>query len=180
MARLVQAGDTEAFGVLVERYQDKLLRYGKRFLSDRSDIEDIVQDVFLSAYENFRSFDVEKRFSPWIYRIAHNAFVNRLRKASRLVPGGFDFDTLVSHVAYEDPVESEREQREMRIMIDKSLEAISPKYREVLILFYLEGLDYKEIADVLEVPSGTVGVRLRRGREALKEVYERLDSHHAN
>ena len=171
VAERVQQGDAEIFGVLVERYEPKLLRYGRKFLSTHEDIEDIVQDIFLSAYQNMQSFDASQRFSPWIYRIAHNAFVNGLRKKSRNPLVFIDFDTLVSHPVYEDPADAERDQREMKVMIDKGLEKIPDKYREVLILFYLEEVPYKEIAEILQVPQNTVGVRLRRGKEALKKIY---------
>jgi len=76
-------GDIEVFGILLDRYEQKLSRYGKKFLSRKEDIEDIVQDVFVSAYQNIQSFDSTQRWSPWIYRIAHNALVNALRKKGR-------------------------------------------------------------------------------------------------
>ena len=173
-ATLVQGGDAEAFGVLVERYEEKLSRYGKKFLARSEDIEDIVQDVFLSTYQNIRSFDAVQKFSSWVYRIAHNAFVNALRKKSYSPLTLPDFDTLLSHHVTEDPLATEREQKEMRTMIDRGLEALQPKYREVLILHYLEEMPYKEIADILQIPQGTVGVRLRRARGALKEIYATL------
>jgi RNA polymerase sigma-70 factor (ECF subfamily) len=175
IALRVQRGDTNAFGALVERYEKKLLRYGTKFLPRHEDIEDIVQDVFMSCYQNIQSFDSSQRFSPWIYRIAHNAFVNGLRKNSRNPLQFIDFDTLVSHPVYEDPALREREEEEMKKMIENGLERISPKYREVLILYYLEDISYKEIADILEVPTGTVGIRIRRGKEALKAAYKDMD-----
>lgn len=175
LAARVQGGDTEAFGVLVERYEEKLVRYGRRFLSYREDIEDIVQDVFLSAFENMRSFDASQRFSPWVYRIAHNAYVNALKKRSRNPFVTLDLDTLVSHPIYENPAQKEREQRELREMIDRGLEKLPPKYREILILYYLEEMPYKEIAEVLQVPTGTVGVRLKRAKAALRDAYRKLD-----
>ncbi len=175
VAEQVQRGDAELFGILVERYEAKLLRYGRKFLSTHEDIEDIVQDIFLSAYQNMQSFDITQRFSPWIYRIAHNAFVNGLRKKSRNPLVFIDFDTLVSHPVYDDPADSERDQREMKVMIEKGLEKIPDKYREVLILFYLEDVPYKEIAEILQVPQSTVGVRLRRGKEALKKSYDEMN-----
>src|SRR5437868_12064829 len=97
VAARVQAGNTEDFGVLVDRYQEKLLRYARKFLLDRDDAKDVVQDVFIKAYENIQSFDTSRRFSPWIYRIAHNEFVNALKKkkASRTI-FTFDVDTLVT------------------------------------------------------------------------------------
>lgn len=168
IASRVQAGDTEIFGVLVDRYEAKLLRYGRKFLARQEDIQDIVQDVFVSTYQNMQSFDTSQKFSPWIYRIAHNAFVNGLRRKERAPLISIDFDTLVSHAIYEDPAESEREQKDMRILIDKGLQNLSPKYREVLVLHYFEEMSYKDMADVLQVPKGTIGVRLKRAKEALK------------
>lgn len=178
VAALVQKGDQEAFGTLVERYETKLTRYGKKFLSRHEDIQDIVQDVFLSAYQNLQSFDATKRFSPWIYRIAHNAFVNALRRQSYrpvILP---DFDILLSYHVTEDLGHSERERQEMQQMIEKSLEGLAPKYREVLVLYYIEDLSYKEIAEVLRIPHGTVGVRIKRAREALKVEYLKVEERH--
>jgi RNA polymerase sigma-70 factor (ECF subfamily) len=166
-----QNGDRNAFGVLVERYEAKLLRYGRKFLSTSQDIEDIVQDTFVNAYRNIKSFDASQRFSPWMYRIAHNAFVDGLKKQSRSRFVFMDFDTLVSHSVPDESVEKERDQKEMRIMIDRDMERLSPKYREVLILYYLEELSYKEIADILRVPLGTVSARVKRAKTELKNIY---------
>lgn len=168
IAAAVQKGDTEIFGGLVRRYEKKLLRYGTKFLSNQGDIENIVQDVFLSAYQNIKGFDTRQRFSPWIYRIAHNAFVNELRKTTRRPLLPFDFDELVSYTVYEDPVTEGREKNEMLAMINQSIEKVSPKYKEVLILHYVEGLSCKDIADVIQVPIGTVCVRLKRAKEAVR------------
>ncbi len=154
----------------MRRYEAKLSRYGTKFLSSPDNIEDIVQDVFVKAYHNIQSFDTGRRFSPWIYRIAHNAYVNALRSKSRLPITLPDFDTFVSHTVYEDPAELERERVDIKQMIDASLEKIPAKYKEILLLRYYEEMDYKEIADVLEVPMGTVSVRIKRAKNALKEA----------
>lgn len=180
LAKRVQNGEKEFFGVLVERYESKLLRYGRHFLTFQEDIEDIVQDVFVSAYQNILSFDPGQKFSPWIYRIAHNAFVNVLKKHSRNPLVFLDFDTLVPHPAYDDPRAEERDREEIKAMIESSLKELDQKYREILTLYYLEGLDYKEVAEVLRLPTGTVGIRLKRGREALREVYETIHKHERN
>ena len=177
LVTLVQNGDPNPFGALVERYEEKLLRYGRRFLSTREDIEDIVQDVFMSVYKNIQSFDNDQRFSPWIYRIAHNAFVNGLKKHSRNPFHSIDFDVLVSHAVEDDPVKKEQEQKEMRQMIDQGLDQLQSKYREVLVLYYLEDMQYKEIAEILEVPTSTVGIRIKRAKESLKEVYKQMNIH---
>jgi RNA polymerase sigma-70 factor (ECF subfamily) len=169
IAKKVQGGDVDVFGILVDRYEQKLLRYGRKFLSGKEDIIDIVQDVFVSVYQNIQSFDTSQRFSPWIYRICHNAFVNALRK-NEYRPITIDFDTLISHPVYEDPLTFEREQKDMRVLIDHGLEQLPSKYREVLVLHYFEEMSYKDIADILQIPTGTVGIRLKRAKEALKET----------
>jgi RNA polymerase sigma-70 factor (ECF subfamily) len=175
IARLVQNGDTEAFGVLVERYEEKLLRYGRKFLAAKEDIEDIVQDAFINAYRNIRSFDTKMRFSPWMYRIAHNAYANELRRRSRSPITLMDFDTLISHSAHEDPPPSKLEEEEMKRMVEAGLEKLEPKYREVILLYYQEEMSYQEIADILQVPTGTVGVRIKRAKDALKKAYKDMN-----
>jgi len=104
--------------------------------------------------------------------------VNGLKKHSYNPLTLVDFDTFISHVAYEDPVPREREQQEMKKIIDKGLEGLQPKYREVIILHYLEDMPYKEIADILQIPVGTVGIRIKRAKESLKAAYEKLNMHY--
>ncbi len=174
LAKLIQEGDVEKFGLLMSRYSGKLFRYGRKFLSNDDNIEDVVQDVFIKTYQNIKSFDISQRFSPWIYRIAHNTYVNALKKNSRNPLYLFDFDTLISHTVVEDPIVKERERQEIKDIVDKGLSLIEPKYREILVLYYIEDLSYKEIGDILRIPLGTVGVRIMRARDMLKDKYEEL------
>jgi len=169
---LAQRGEKYAFGMLVARYQERLLRYGRRFLGNPDDVSDVVQDVFVRAYQNIQGFDASQRFSPWIYRIAHNAFVNALRKKTREPVYVFDLDTVIPHALVDDTEQVERERGETRRILESFLEQLSPKYREVLVLHYFDELSYADIAEVLQVPMGTVGVRLRRAREALQSIYQ--------
>ena len=177
LVALIQKGNPDPFGALVDRYEEKLLRYGRKFLATKEDIEDIVQDVFMNVYKNIQSFDVDQKFSPWIYRIAHNAFVNGLKKHSRNPFQGIDFDVLVSHAVEDDPVKKDQEQKEMRRMIDEALDKLQPKYREVLVLYYLEDMQYKEIGEIMEVPTSTVGIRIKRAKENLKEIYKQMNTY---
>ena len=172
---LIQNGDKEKFGILMERYDAKLSRYGRKFLSNKENIGDIVQDVFISTFQNINNFDTSLKFSSWIYRIAHNAFVNGLKKHQKSALQYFNLDIFVSHVMYEDPAIKEKEDKETKNMLDQGLEELKPKYREVLILHYLEEFSYKEISDILEIPTSTVGIRVMRGKEALKKVYENIN-----
>lgn len=174
IASLVQSGDIEAFGVLVKRYEDKMKRYARKFLNIAEDIEDIVQEVFIKAYVNIKSFDPKKKFSSWLYRIAHNEFVNALKKHKRRkVFSFFELDILLPYSFVGDS-NRDIEREEMRQMIDKCLNRLDFKYREPIILHYLEELNYKEIADVLRIPISTVGIRLKRGREKLKNILKKL------
>ena len=133
-----------------------------------------MQEVFIKAYTNIKSFDTTQKFSPWIYRIAHNTYINAIKKISLNPLYLFDFDTLLSHTVLEDPVVREREQKEMKEIVDKGLSKIEPKYREILVLYFIEELSYKEIAEILRIPISTVGVRMMRAKEILKNKYKEL------
>lgn len=175
LAGRVQAGDAEAFGELVDRYESKLKRYGRKFLSDPADLDDLVQDIFIRAYRNIQGFNTSMRFSPWIYRIAHNLFVNALRSRSRAPFIVIDFDTLLSHPVAAEETDTEATRGEMKRIVDHGLSLIPTHYREILLLYYEEELSYKEIGDVLKVPVGTVGVRLARAKAALRAAYQKND-----
>ncbi|HAO64542.1 TPA: hypothetical protein DCQ44_01005 [Candidatus Taylorbacteria bacterium] len=169
VAVLVQKGQKESFGILMDRYERKLFSYGKKFLTGQDNIEDVVQEVFIKTYQNIQSFDASQKFSPWIYRIAHNTFVNALRKNSKSPIRFFDFDTFIAHPVYEDAMPAEKEQKRLRDLIDQGLDKLSADYREIIILYYIQNLTYKEIADILHIPIGTVSVRLLRARNELKK-----------
>ena len=170
IAEKVQQGDVEAFGVLMRRYEQRLVRYATRFLLDQDIVSDAVQETFIQAYRNIQSFDISRSFSPWIYRIAHNECMTALRKRKRSVPI-LDFDTLITIPAPEDMVE-EADRARMKELVETYLAKLPPAYREVLTLFYLEDMEYKTIAEVLRIPLGTVGIRLRRARRALARLME--------
>ena len=176
IAAAVQAGNFEEFGELIERYDAKLKRYARRFLSRSEDVEDLVQDVFIKSYTNLQSFDVTQRFSPWIYRIAHNVFVNELRSKERRGYGIFDADVLLPQLPAAETADGAVLLDELKIEMEQALASLPAKYREVLVLFYYEELSYIEISDVLRVPVTTVGVRLKRARDKLQTVYEAQDT----
>lgn len=166
----VLAGQINGFAIIVRRYEGRLQRYGRRFLVSREHIEDIVQEVFIKVYQNLRSFSPHRRFSPWIYRIAHNAFVNALRDTKRDPLPFFDPEVLFPHPIAKERADTETERHEIRAMLDRCLDKLEAKYREPLVLFYFEDLDYRAIADILHLPLSTVGVRISRGRKKLKVI----------
>lgn len=165
----VQNGDVEAFASLMERYEKKITRYGKKFLSQPDDIKDIVQEIFAKAYVNIKSFDCKRKFSPWIYRIAHNEFVNALKKKKSEKLAFVDFDLFFPHPAAKETADSDIERADLRRLFDGYIGKLPMKYREPLILYYFEEMSYREIADVLRLPVSTVGVRLQRGKEILRK-----------
>jgi RNA polymerase sigma-70 factor (ECF subfamily) len=174
----VRAGDTDAFGELINRYEIKLKRYGARFLGRTDDIEDMVQDVFIKAYTNLQSFDTTSRFSPWIYRIAHNTFVNELRRQSRF-RGFFVLDTesfFPTLVAPESSLDLVLE-KESAALIEEKLSLLGSKDREIILLAYFEELSYEAMSDILHIPISAVGVRLHRAKTKLKRLLNVNEQH---
>jgi len=174
LVKLVQAGEREVFGVLVRRYEQKIFRYGRRFVYEAENIKDLTQEIFIKAYVNINSFDASRRFSPWIYRIAHNEFVNALKKKSwEQVFSFIDLDVVLPHLPAKRELEDAETRRAIKKDLEKALALMEPKYRELLILYYYEDLDYKTIAESLQIPVSTVGVRLRRAKARLKKILEK-------
>lgn len=175
IVRIVQSGQIEIFAVLVERYEAKIKRYARKFLSGYEDIEDLVQEVFIKAYINIKSFDTSRKFSSWLYRIAHNEFINAIKKKGKEPLPFFDFDTLFSHPISKDNANENLNRIELQQVIDDCLFGLNPKYREPIVLYYFEGLSYKEIADVLHIPISTAGIRLQRGKQIMKSFCKKLN-----
>jgi RNA polymerase sigma-70 factor (ECF subfamily) len=173
VVRRVVAGEAALFGILVQRYEGRLRAYGHRFLSRREDIEDLVQDVFLKAYQNLRDFDPSRRWSPWIYRVAHNIFANALRSKARHPITLLDSDAWLPRTLSAHP-ETDLDRDEARRLLESGVNKLESKYREPLVLFYFDGLSYKEIAEVLRIPVATVGIRIARGRTRLKSIFQPL------
>jgi RNA polymerase sigma-70 factor (ECF subfamily) len=170
---LVQNGDARPFQELIARYQPKLTRYAKRFLFDPDEAKDLLQIVFIKAYVNIKSFDVERRFSPWLYRVAHNEFVNALKKKLKdrdIVTSLAYVDIRFTHPVAKEDADGDSLRNESKKILKRSLDQLHPKYREPLILYYFDDLDYKGIASMLHIPISTVGVRLQRGKAQLRKI----------
>ncbi|MEI6811043.1 MAG: RNA polymerase sigma factor [Candidatus Nomurabacteria bacterium] len=171
----IRGGDTELFGVLIDKYEAKLTRYIKRFLQNEDDVTDIVQNVFIKVFVNLQSFDVDRSFNSWIYRIAHNETVTYLKKRGNEKVSFLDFDTVFPHPFAKETADKGTLDKELKELMSSSLSLIPLKYKEVLVLYYYEELSYQEIADVLHIPIATVGVRLRRAREQLEKYIKKED-----
>lgn len=162
------------FGELVRRYEQKLARYVRRLgVRNEDDQQDVLQEIFLKVYRNLNGFDSKLKFSSWIYRIAHNEAVSWYRK-QHVRPEGhliFDSDELFSFLkSAEDSQEVQFDKNINAKVITEALEQIDEKYREVLILRYFEHKEYEEISDILQLPVGSVGTLLHRGKKQLAAV----------
>jgi RNA polymerase sigma-70 factor, ECF subfamily len=164
------------FLCLTRRYESKLLHYIMRVSRlAKEDAEDILQDVFIKTYYNLNGFDEELKFSSWIYRIAHNQTVSEIRKKSIRPTISLEKEDIDR---FEDAFDVVKE-IDTSIDRDKINEVIShldEKYREVLILRFLDEKDYVEIADILKKPVSTVGNLILRGKKLFKEEYEKLSN----
>ncbi len=172
---LVRSGKIDSFSILIERYEAKIKRYSRKFLSDREDINDIVQTIFIKAFVNIKSFDLKRKFSTWLYRIAHNELVNVLKKNKKIILPMIDLDVFFPHNFANNEVEKGIDRKEFSKKINSCVGELDSKYREPVILYYIEELSYKEIADIMRIPVSTVGVRIKRAKEMLKSTCKDLN-----
>lgn len=171
----VKKGNQEAFSELVELYKDKVYQIAYRMLGNVHEAQDIAQEAFLRAYVNIDSFDENRKFSTWIFRIATNLSIDRLRKKKPnfhledKVAGTEDLNYYSQIATDEKLPEEEVLQIEMQEWIQKEIMMLPPKYRSAIILKYMEDLSLKEIGEILNLPVATVKTRIHRGREALRK-----------
>jgi len=161
----------EIFGEIVQRYQNKIFSYIKRLILNREDAEDVTQEVFIKVYRNLNGFDIRKKFSPWIYRIAHNEAVNYIKKKSYFKILSIDQNEFLKNTMTqtEDLVEKIIKKENSRKLRDL-LEKLSFKYKEVLVLKYYEEKSYEEISDIIRKPVNTVGTMINRAKSQLVEL----------
>ncbi len=163
--------DRQAYGALVRRYELQLGRYVRRLLGRYGQMtEDVLQNGFIQAYLNLNDYDPSRPFSPWIYRIMHNEAVSFLRKqrAGIQLIDGEDARLILERVADSDTPENSLQIAQRAEDLREALAEINPRYRDVLVLRYLEEMSYDEIADVLELPPGTVATHISRGLKQLR------------
>ncbi|MEA3429111.1 MAG: RNA polymerase sigma factor [Thermodesulfobacteriota bacterium] len=159
----------------MKRYEIKLLRYIRRLTTvSQEESEDIIQEVFIKVYRNLNGFNQKLKFSSWIYRIAHNEIINQYRKTklrSSVIPLNIEDeanligsinDTIEIDGAYENLENAER--------VRKALAELPDKYREILVLRYLEDKSYNEISDILRKPPGTVATQINRAKASFKKI----------
>lgn len=157
------------FEDLLVRYEDKLLRYVRSLGIEQNLAHDVVQESFIKAYRNIRSFNPKKgKWSSWIYRIAHNAAMDSFKKQKKDLT--VDEDTWWDGIAVPETISDELNIKLNNENLMYGLKKIDLKYREPLMLYYLESKTYKEVGDILHLPTATVSTRIKRGKDKLKDV----------
>lgn len=169
----------EYFYCLILRYEDRLLRYIRRISSSsKEDAEDILQEVFISVYKNLNDFDNKLKFSSWIYRIAHNQTISHWRKIQsrpKTISGDDENNSLFDFIAGDDDILKIIERKCSAKHIREVIFNLDDKYKDVLVLRFLEDKDYKEISDILKKPMGTVATLINRAKKKLLKNLKRRE-----
>jgi RNA polymerase sigma-70 factor (ECF subfamily) len=168
VVKKVIESDHELYAIIIERYQDKLLRYTYNLIRDKEKSKDSVQETFIRAYTNLNIFNTQKKFSSWIYQIAHNQAINIAKKNHREIP-------LLDDLDFESPenIEENFDQEKDVERINDCLKNIPILYREPLSLYYIEEKTYQEISDILRIPMGTVATRINRAKTIMKNICQK-------
>lgn len=168
-------GREDGFEELVRRYQRPITNYVYRILNNYDASLDVTQEVFIKVYNSLRKYSSEYKFSTWLYRIAHNAAIDHMRRNSMVQQS---LETENSDGAYQLQLESpnptpeqDREISEWRTEIDAVVKCLPAAYRDLIILRHSRDLSYDEIASVTGLPLGTVKNRLFRAREMMREIF---------
>src|SRR4030088_3650498 len=172
------AGEAQAFGSLVDRYQTRLLNFVNRTIGDRERAEDLVQEVFIRVFRHLHRFDQTKKFSTWAYTIASNLAKNELRNRSRnplvlfqTIKGNWDDDD--RPLQFEDTTARPDDlyrKRHLRELVAETVTKLPEHHRQVFVLRELEGKSYEEIAEITDWNLGTVKSRLHRARNSFAEI----------
>jgi RNA polymerase sigma-70 factor, ECF subfamily len=167
------------FEILVNRYYRQILSYLSRLLNyNQGDAEDILQETFMNAYVNLVTYNPSLSFSSWLYRIAHNLAIDLIRKKSK----SYNIDTndqITQNQIHNDDyfIQEADEKAESAISIER-LESILSRLdletRNLLTMFYLQGLSLNEISDIFKTSSNTIAARLKRGREKAQKIISQL------
>lgn len=175
-----QQGDREAFQLLFETYKDKVFSIAVYSIGgDRTVADDVTQQVFLKLFTAIRQFRGDSEFTTWLYRLVVNACLDERRRRRRLLPWG---ETVVMNNPGENnagenrPQERQYARREVAEAVRAAIGELKPKFRLPMLLKYIEGLSYEEIASVMECSKGTVASRLNRGHSQLAKRLSHLNN----
>ncbi|GEL77632.1 RNA polymerase sigma factor SigW [Tenuibacillus multivorans] len=175
LIKQVKKGNHEAFGLIIDQYQHAIYQHCYRMLGNHHDAQEVTQEAFVKVYTNIKTFKQNNKFSPWLYRIATNLAIDHMRKKRPVsildqpIHSNDHTTLLDKQKSKEQTPEESYERLELSETVQEALLTLPPKYRAVIVLKYVRDLPLQEIAEVLELPMGTVKTHLHRGREALRK-----------
>jgi len=172
-------GAEEAFREILVRFERPVYSLIARMVQDPAAAEDLAQEVFIKAFRRLETYDPARKFSSWLFKIAHNTTIDHLRRhAPETIPleGSADRDeehrgglaAVLADESLEDP-SAAAERKDMARSLERAIARLRSDYREVVVLFYIEGASYQEICDATGLPLGTVKTNLHRARKELAE-----------
>jgi RNA polymerase sigma-70 factor (ECF subfamily) len=180
------AGDERAFDVIVQRYYRQIFGFLARFTGDRDLAEDLTQETFIKVHKSAKTFDPARSFKPWLFSVAANKARDALRSVKRSLKtvdihaNQSDRDTsLIDIIAGDhEPPDKRMIEQERAEKVKHALSEMAENLREVLVLAYYERLQYKEIADMLAIPLGTVKSRLHKAVLTFGEIWKAMEDEH--
>ena len=173
LIQLTLSGQTEAFGGLIRKYQNRLFNGMVHLVRSETEAEDIVQDAFVLAMTRLSSFKGNSQFFTWLYRIAYNTAITRIRRKKPTV----SLEQRANYLRFdlEDEADSPEDglnRREQAEQLALAMERLTEEHRSILLLREMEDMDYDAISEILDLPIGTVRSRLHRARSQLKSQLE--------
>ncbi|HOF40321.1 MAG TPA: sigma-70 family RNA polymerase sigma factor [Candidatus Hydrogenedentes bacterium] len=168
LVKRAQAGDTEAFSELARRHELTVYNLSLRFMRNPSLAEDMSQEAFLKAYQKFGKFRRDSQFSTWLYRIACNVCLSELQKRKRRGELSLAYTPELSGPGAAAPLP----QAEEAELIRKCVARLPRRYAEAITLFYLQECSYEEVAEIMEIPVGTLKTWLHRARGQLRRIVQ--------
>lgn len=169
-------GDKQAFATLINAHKTIVYNLALGILKDRQEAEDLTQEVFIRVYENLRLFRGKSRFSVWLGKITYNTALNRLKALKRL-PLALEEEKLMAasplNEASNSPL-AKIEEKERREILREAFSRLPEIYQLPIMLRYIQGLSVSEVAEILNLPQGTVKTRLARAREILRRKLGRF------
>ena len=161
-----------AYAAVVKLYEVRLRRYIRRLLGNHAAlVEDVLQETFIKAYINLKDYDLTRNFAPWIFRIAHNEAISILRKR-KLDPATVDLESaalILDRMTDGRDGHSELLAKDQAKQIQQAMSTLDQRYKDVLVLRYLEERSYDEISEILAIPPGTVATNINRGLKQLQK-----------
>jgi RNA polymerase sigma-70 factor (ECF subfamily) len=166
----IRAGNIRRFSELVDRHKNRAMTLAFRLIGAKEDAEEVVQDAFVRAFRNLGEFRGDAKFATWFYRIVYNLCMTRLRQR-RTAPDMVNMDTVEERILADEEglaVHERIDRADFQTLVQKEIQDLPDRYKSAITLFYVQEMNYEEIAQVLGKPLGTVKTDLFRGRNILR------------